>query len=509
MTRRLALGTLLATSVALLATACGPQPAATGTTGGATNASTTTGTRTAATNSSPTGILGDDPSGLLGGKVAPIGAAPGALTASVQTAGEQTSQDVATALGTEQEMDVYAMSFDKGNLGLALGGSNIVATGGGNIVATGGGNIVATGGGNYALLELTPTTGATGATGATSTSAASAAATPLPLPGGLTAHFHPTFGALTTPSVRVKVVARHKVQLARLAARAQSMPELATLRGAINQSNWIANPDGTLTKTVETDVSKTIQGGAFSRHVLVRATVHAGTDIMLHQLVHFELDFKDGSKRITTREVVMLDDGTHHIEFHQDVIGKLGFHHTVEWTKDVDLDALVTGHGSLSVINPKGKVTASSSVEFDGTADAPRAHVVDVNTKLDAKVSLSASGQLKAVLRDQVGATGDAKVTADAAPTSSAEEDALATSSTVDATATHANTPASSAPATVTTGATSAVTVIPTTVSTSSATGAATGISTGTIATSTATSAATVGTGTTDVTATTATSVRL
>jgi hypothetical protein len=418
MTRRLPLGTLLATSLALFATACQPTPVATNTQSNGTVATTST-THTAATVN-PSGVLGDDPSGLLGGRVAPVGAPPGPLAPAIQAAGQQTSQDLATALGTEQEMDVYAMSFDKGNAGLAPVGGNIVAAGGGNIVAAGGGNIVATGGGNYTLLADAPTAPIH------LTAGASAPATPAPLPGGLLAHFYPTFGALTTPSTREKVVARQKVQLARLSARAQSMPELGGLRDTIKSNVWIANADGTLSKTIETDINKTIAGATFARHVVIRATVHAGTDLMLHHIAHFELDFKDGSKRITTREVVMLDDGTHHIEFHQDVVGKFGFHHIVDWTKSVDLEGLVSGHGSFTIVNPKGKVTASASIDIDGSADAPHAHSTDANSKLETKVSLAASGQTKATVRDPGGSTGEAKVTVDATPTSSAIEDAVA-----------------------------------------------------------------------------------
>ncbi|MDB5098999.1 MAG: hypothetical protein JWM80_3420 [Cyanobacteria bacterium RYN_339] len=413
MSKHLTLRAALATLLLLPVAACGPQAAVQTTTQGATPKPVAGVNGTGATG----GLGDDDPSGLRTGKVQPLKPPPPPLAATQQASGQEVGQDLATALNADQEMDMYAVSLDKGN----------------GIVASGAGNIVASGAGNYVLLEEpgattaatattkpspTPTPTATAKVEASASAAASpkptkAARTPLP---SLAPKFVPRLDALFTEEKRAQLIARAQLQNARLTQRAQKLPETKAIKAAAANVIWTANGDGTYGKTFEAEITKKLGGKPATGKLTVQATVDDSSDTLVHHLARIELAL-EGSSRSVTRELVVAGDGSRHITFHLEEWDAQGRKRVVDFSKTLDLQGTLTGTGSATRYAADGSTLRSVAVTLAGAEDAPQAKAVDANSKLETNVSLAADGGVKAQVRD-AGTTASAEVTvaADAAP---------------------------------------------------------------------------------------------
>jgi hypothetical protein len=428
MEKSLALRAVLAALLTVPVVACGPDPAVQTTATGATPKPAPV-----ANNTSASGILDDDPAGLRVGKVQPLKPPPPPLAAAQQASGQEVGQDLAAALGEDQRMDMYAVSLDKGN--------GIVATGGGNIVATGAGNIVATGAGNYTLLadvgatttasptprpSPTPTprleTGATSA--ATPKPSTLPARTPLP---SLAPKFVPRLDALREEAKRAKLVARAQLLNARLAQRAQKLPEAKAVKAAAAATPWTANLDGTFSKKFQVEVAKSVGGKPATGTLDVQATVDDASDTLVHHLARLDLSFANTSRTVT-RELVVAADGSRHISVHVEEWDAKGRHRVVDLAKTLDLEGGLSGTGSATRYAADGTTLRSVSVTLSGTEDAPAAKAVDANSKLETSVALDADGAATAQVRDGVSASsGAVKVDPEAAPQDEAVADPAAT----------------------------------------------------------------------------------
>lgn len=471
MTKWMVLVGVMAGTVGL--SACAPTPATPGapTTGG--TRVTTTGTSGGSTGSGST-PLDDDPTGVHSGTSLGILPPPPPLAGTAKTDGETDSQDLANAMNLEQDMDVYAASFDKGSGIVAAGGGNIVATGGGNIVATGGGNIVAAGGGNYRLAGVDsavvqPVTvnagGLTAVTDAHATGVAGASGAVMPAntvttighAGGASpaptgdkrphklaaAKYRPAFDALSSPQAEAKVQAARQVLTSRLQLKARKLTETSALGSAVRAAKWATNPDGTLTKDVEVTLDKQINGQDASRHMLMEATVHPASNAFVHQQCHIDTTFANGTTRTIDREVVLVSDGGHTIDLTMVTTTPKGATRTVHWTKSVDLDGNVSGTGTLEVKDADGNTRRSASITLDGTEDTPSVRAEDPNSHMVSKVSVGDDGTPTAEIHDASGSTDQPRLDGEGAPAMDPSDDQAATGA---ATASGSATPAPTAP---------------------------------------------------------------
>ena len=411
----------------------------------------------------------DDPTGLSSGRAAAVGPPPPPLTAVVTAVGQATTSDLVAAMGTEQDIDVYADSFDRGS-GLAAA-SGIVSAGAGNIVSAGAGNYrllvdsTATVVGASALPLLGATTSpapsASASAGsnlpffardvvATPTPAASASASPVVLrpPGEadpaatrtagateaalpidvLPKDFHPKFQgaqtALADPKLLDLVHTSQQLELARASQVQQRHPELAKIKKKIGEVPWLANADGTITKTFVMDVARKVAKGNQTRHVTFEATVQDTTDVMLHHQARIEVTLATGVKTVTDREVALLSDGSRHVELKYSVVHPNGARRIVTWSKNIDLDGKISGTGKLETYNKAHELVRAQTVTLEGTLELATARANDPNSQLATKVDLGSDGTATAVIHDPKGATGHPSANPDAAPPPDPSDDA-------------------------------------------------------------------------------------
>jgi hypothetical protein len=190
------------------------------------------------------------------------------------------------------------------------------------------------------------------------------------------------------------------------------------LKGKAQQAKWVANGDGTETKTFSFETSRTVNGKTMSRSVKMERTRNAESKDLLKSHVEFSQALPNGLTRSSVRDKVVAEDGTATVTFHSEITFKDGTKRVADWAKTISADGAVTGTGTIVWSDKDGKVVKTVNVTLGGTEETETATAVDPTTQTESEVTASVDGTVDAEITDA--ATGTT-VEADAAATTTTE----------------------------------------------------------------------------------------
>jgi hypothetical protein len=164
----------------------------------------------------------------------------------------------------------------------------------------------------------------------------------------------------------------HRDEAKAKAAKRVKPEEADKLKDAAKKSPWVTNADGSKTKTIESDVSRTENGQTVTRHVKMVRTVNADGDL-LSEVNDVSATLPNGGSRTAHREKTLNADGTYHVTFTMTLTNADKSTRTVNWDKTIGTDGSVSGKGTVSSTDKDGKATEPAEVELGGSDDAPTA----------------------------------------------------------------------------------------------------------------------------------------
>src|SRR5439155_19459775 len=109
-----------------------------------------------------------------------------------------------------------------------------------------------------------------------------------------------------TIEVTAKVQARIKARNAKIAARLDKLAnQRQKMRDQLKKANWVDNGDGTSTKTISFDDSRTVNGKTASRKATITRTIQTDTKALVSWHADFDQMLPGGLHRVSTRDKVL------------------------------------------------------------------------------------------------------------------------------------------------------------------------------------------------------------
>lgn len=224
--------------------------------------------------------------------------------------------------------------------------------------------------------------------------------------------------------IKVTVAVKKKVQdriKERLTKNAKRLDKLANqrqkMRDQLKSLGWADNGDGTSTKSISFDDTRTANGKTVTRKATISRTRQNDTKALVSWHAEFDQTLPNGLHRVSTRDKVLQEDGSYLVTFHSELTFPNGSKRTADWTKTISADGGVTGTGTIVWTNKDGKTIKTANITLSGDEDAPKCK--DDGGK--AAVTLPADG--------------DAQVTTDAGASTTEPADSVAVDANVDVTA--------------------------------------------------------------------------
>lgn len=226
---------------------------------------------------------------------------------------------------------------------------------------------------SYALeaVDATATSTATASDGATATATPAPTATATPATGAKKAK--PAAKILTKLAqaklkvIRARLAKERTRNLKRLRAN-----EKQAVQNALKKAPWTDNGDGTETRHILVDVTRSDAGGTWTRHMDITRTIETDTHDLVFGSTDITENFKPGGMHTLHWEKSRQDDGSYDVTFHQVrryLAPGQGPTRTADWDKTIDADGNVSGTGTITWMNKNGKVTFTETITFGGSED--------------------------------------------------------------------------------------------------------------------------------------------
>ncbi|MDB5101918.1 MAG: hypothetical protein JWM80_6339 [Cyanobacteria bacterium RYN_339] len=397
-------GAMIASSL-VLATLAGCN---TPTPGGASATGTTTGGTTGTTTpSKPTGTTTGTPA---------VTTQPGTTTGSTATASNETSSEAASAMADERAMDDYsAVAEQEDPTPASFYVLDVAATG---------------------AAKATVTAGATGAAAVNANAGADLKAAAAKIKAGQKLTDDERRAAIKgaakvkiTVEVKAKVQARIKERNQKIAKRLDKLSnQREKMRNQLKGVKWVDNGDGTQTKTISFDDTRTVNGKSVTRKATISRTIQTDTKALVSWHADFDQTLPNGLHRVSTRDKVLQEDGTYLVTFHSELTLAGGAKRTSDWTKTIAADGSVTGKGTITWANKDGKIVKTVTITLSGDEDTPKCKddggKAEVTLPADGDATvITDAGATATVAADSasVDVTADAGATADASASTSAD----------------------------------------------------------------------------------------
>lgn len=169
---------------------------------------------------------------------------------------------------------------------------------------------------------------------------------------------------------------------------------------------WVANGDGTETKSFSFDTTRTVNGKTMARSVKMERTRNAESKDLLKAHIEFAQTLPNGTSRTSVRDKVVAEDGTATVTFHSAVVMADGTTRTADWTKTITADGVVSGTGTILWA---GKINKTITITFGGTEETETATATDTASQTVSEVTASVDGTIQADITDsETGTTADA-----------------------------------------------------------------------------------------------------
>lgn len=165
---------------------------------------------------------------------------------------------------------------------------------------------------------------------------------------------------------------------------------------------WVANGDGTETKSFSFDTTRTVNGKTMARSVKMERTRNAESKDLLKAHIEFAQTLPNGTSRTSVRDKVVAEDGTATVTFHSAVVMADGTTRTADWTKTITADGQVSGTGTILWA---GKINKTITITFGGTEETETATATDTESQTVSEVTASVDGTIAAEAKDSE--TGD------------------------------------------------------------------------------------------------------
>ena len=235
--------------------------------------------------------------------------------------------------------------------------------------------------------------------------------------------------------VAAKVAESHKKHVEKLQGKLEKLgQDRDKIRGALKKAEWVKNPDGTLTKTISVDVTKTVNGQTMTRKATIVRTINADK-VLLSATADFDQSLPGGLRRVSKRSKTLNEDGSYTVIFHSEITLPNGTVRVAHWEKTISAEGGAAGTGKIEWRAADGSVTKTVTVALGGSDEAPTAEAEDSAAKTEAKVTVDEKGGVAAKVEDSAtGETAEVKVskTEDGDVTVAASTDAASVGVTAD-----------------------------------------------------------------------------
>ena len=213
--------------------------------------------------------------------------------------------------------------------------------------------------------------------------------------------------------VLAKVKARRQMVGEKAKARLGKLRDAREkIRGAAAKAPWVTNEDGSKTRTLAFDVTRTVNGKTFTRKAKLVRTINAEGALVLAS-ADFEQALPNGLTRVSSRTKTLNADGSYSVVFHSEITLPKGGKRVAHWEKEIAADGTVTGTGKIVWTDAAGAEKKVVTVALGGSEEAPSAAVEDEASGAEAEVVVDADGAIEATVEGEDGET--AAVTIDTA----------------------------------------------------------------------------------------------
>ncbi len=241
--------------------------------------------------------------------------------------------------------------------------------------------------------------------------------------------------------LKAEVKAKLEARLTKLAdkrkTRLAKHKDGAKVKDAAAKAKWVDNGDGTQTKTIEFDVTKTANAKTMTRHRKMVRTVNIEDKALVKLSVEFSHTSPNGASHAMTRTKTLNEDGSYTVVFHSEIKHKDGSSRVADWTKTISAEGGVTGTGKIEWKDAAGAVKKTSAITLGGNEEEETATSTEGGTTTTVEAPID--GEIEAEVKDETGATVEVELT-------EAEDGTVesSTEATADATASPAASPAAS-----------------------------------------------------------------
>ena len=203
--------------------------------------------------------------------------------------------------------------------------------------------------------------------------------------------------ALTiTSDVKLKVAARRKQVGERVKVRLDKLQDARVkIRGAAAKAPWVTNEDGSKTRTITFDVTRTVNGKTFTRKATLVRTINADGVLVLAS-ADFQQTLANGLSRTSSRTKTLNEDGSYSVVFHSELVLPKGGKRVAHWEKEISAEGTVTGTGKIVWTDAAGAERKTVTIALGGSEETPVAAVEDAAAGTEAEVTLGTDGTIEA-----------------------------------------------------------------------------------------------------------------
>lgn len=237
------------------------------------------------------------------------------------------------------------------------------------------------------------------------------------------------FKAKLDAKVSEKLKDRLKQKVEKVKGRLDKMKGAADkIKNQAKNAPWVDNGDGTETKTIKFEVTKSVNAQGATRSVEMTRTRNKETKDLVSSEVKFSMTMPNGMSRNSTRTKTLNADGSYTVVFHGEFTFKDGTKRVADWTKTIAVDGSVTGTGTIVWTDASGKETKKVEVSLNGTDEETKATTEgEVVTPAPAEPEASASPAPSASPSASPSPEASASPEASPSPEASASPEAEAT----------------------------------------------------------------------------------
>ncbi len=208
----------------------------------------------------------------------------------------------------------------------------------------------------------------------------------------------------------LKVKAHQKNVTDRVKVRLEKLKDARDkIKGAAAKSAWVDNGDGTKSKTLDFDVTKSINGKTFTRTAKILRTVNADGVLVLAS-ADFQQTLPNGLSRTSSRTKTLNEDGSYAVVFHSELVLPKGGKRVAHWEKTIGADGTVTGTGKIVWTDAAGVEKKTVTVALGGSEEEPTAAVEDAVADTEAEITVNDDGTVEASVESSDGKTEDVKI---------------------------------------------------------------------------------------------------